>query len=330
MIDSIAGSNLLSLESLSGDAMLEVLDNAELFAEVNTRAIRKVPTLKGRVVASLFFEESTRTRMSFETAAKRLSADVLSLAVASSSVKKGESLRDTISTIDALGIDAVVLRHQSSGASEQVSRFVPDVRVINAGDGQHQHPTQGLLDAFTIRRALAARHGTTGRESGRELFQGLKVLIVGDVRHSRVARSDALAYSRLGAEVRVCAPGTLLPVSLDGWPVTVAPCFDDALAWADVVGVLRLQRERGTGAFVPSLAEFTRTHGLTYERARRLAPTTLITHPGPMNRGVEIDSRVADLPNAVIGDQVANGVPVRMSVLYLTIAGARAEGDESD
>jgi aspartate carbamoyltransferase catalytic subunit len=330
MIDSIAGTNLLSLEPLSAGAILEVLDNAELFAEVNTRAIRKVPTLKGRVVASLFFEESTRTRMSFETAAKRLSADVLSLAVASSSVKKGESLRDTIATIDALGIDAVVLRHASSGAPVQVSRFVPEVRVINAGDGQHQHPTQGLLDAFTVRRALAAQRGVNARESGAELFAGLHVLVVGDLRHSRVARSDALAYARLGAEVRVCAPGTLLPASLEGWPVTVASDFDEALEWADVVGVLRLQRERGSGEFVPSLAEFTRTHGLTWERARRLAPSTLITHPGPMNRGVEIDSRVADLPNALVARQVANGVPVRMSVLYLTIAGARPEGGDDD
>src|SRR5665811_1120300 len=252
MIDTIAGQDLLSLEPLSSVAIVEILDHAESFAEVNARAIRKVPTLKGRVVASLFFEESTRTRLSFETAAKRLSADVLSLAVASSSVKKGESLRDTIATIDALGIDAVVLRHQSSGAALQVSRFVPHVRVINAGDGQHQHPTQGLLDVFTVRQVLARRHGTTGRESGRELFAGLKVLIVGDIRHSRVARSDALAYSRLGAEVRVCAPGTLLPDDLQDWPVSVAVDFDEALEWADVVGVLRLQRERGSGSFVPS------------------------------------------------------------------------------
>lgn len=325
MIETIAGKNLLSLEPLSTAALVEIMDNAELFAEVNTRAIRKVPTLKGRVVASLFFEESTRTRMSFETAAKRLSADVLSLAVSTSSVKKGESLRDTISTIDALGIDAVVLRHHASGAAQQVSRFVPHVRVINAGDGQHQHPTQGLVDVFTVRQVLAQQRGASGRETGSELFRDLKVLIVGDVRHSRVARSDALAYARLGAEVRVCAPGTLLPESLDCWPVTVAPDFDEALAWADVVGVLRLQRERGSGSFVPSLGEFTRTHGLTWERARKLSPSTLITHPGPMNRGVEIDSRVADLDQALIQRQVANGVPVRMSVLYLTVAGIHTE-----
>ncbi len=322
MIDTIRGQNLLSLEGLSRTAILEVLDVAESFVEVNQRAIKKVPALKGRVVASLFFEESTRTRLSFETAAKRLSADVLSLAMASSSVKKGESLRDTIATIDALGIDAVVMRHQSSGAAVQVSRYVPHVRVINAGDGLHQHPTQGLLDVFTVRQVLALRHGTSGLESGAELFNGLHVLIVGDVRHSRVARSDIAAYVALGAQVRVAAPGTLLPEDIGSWPVEVADDFDEALDWADVVGLLRLQRERGTGSFVPSLSEFTTTFGLTMDRARRLRPTTLIMHPGPMNRGVEIDSRVADLPSALITRQVANGVPIRMSVLYLTMAGS--------
>ncbi len=326
----MAGRNLLSLEGLSQEGILEVLDTAEIFAEVNTRAIRKVPTLKGKVVASLFFEESTRTRLSFETAAKRLSADVLSLAVASSSVKKGESLRDTIATIDALGIDAVVLRHAASGAPEQVSRFVPHVRVINAGDGQHQHPTQGLLDVFTIRRALAARAGTTGRESGAELFAGLRVLIVGDIRHSRVARSDVMAYTALGATVRVCAPGTLLPVDVATWPVEVVDDVDDALEWAQVVGVLRLQKERGTGSMVPSLAEFTLTHGLTWERFTRLAPQTLITHPGPMNRGVEIDSRVADVDTALMEQQVSNGVPIRMAVLYLALSGTSPEGSPVD
>jgi aspartate carbamoyltransferase catalytic subunit len=322
VIDTIRGQNLLSLEGLSRTAILEVLDVAESFVEVNQRAIKKVPALKGRVVASLFFEESTRTRLSFETAAKRLSADVLSLAMASSSVKKGESLRDTIATIDALGIDAVVMRHQSSGAAVQVSRYVPHVRVINAGDGLHQHPTQGLLDVFTVRQVLALRHGTSGLESGAELFNGLHVLIVGDVRHSRVARSDIAAYVALGAQVRVAAPGTLLPEDIGSWPVEVADDFDEALDWADVVGLLRLQRERGTGSFVPSLGEFTMTFGLTMDRARRLRPTTLIMHPGPMNRGVEIDSRVADLPSALITRQVANGVPIRMSVLYLTMAGS--------
>jgi len=325
MKDSLRGENLLSLHDLSEGAIVEILDTAESFVEVNQRTIKKVPALKGRVVASLFFEESTRTRLSFETAAKRLSADVLSLAIASSSVKKGESLRDTISTIDALGIDAVVMRHQSSGAALQVSRYVPHVRVINGGDGQHQHPTQGLLDAFTIRQILAERSGTTGLESGAALFKGLKVLMVGDLRHSRVARSDVAAYVGLGAEVRVAAPGTLLPDDLASWPVSVASNFEDALEWADVVGLLRLQKERGTGSFVPSLREFTTTYGLTMERVKKLHPETIIMHPGPINRGVEIDSRVADLPCAVIDRQVANGVPVRMAVLYLSVAGTKGD-----
>ena len=325
MSESIRGGNLLSLDGIARDAIVEVLDTAESFVEVNRRSIKKVPALKGRVVASLFFEESTRTRLSFETAAKRLSADVLSLAVASSSVKKGESLRDTIATIDALGIDAVVMRHQSSGAALQVSRYVPHVRVINAGDGLHQHPTQGLLDAFTVRQVLSERHGTTGLESGAELFEGLRILIVGDIRHSRVARSDIAAYTALGAEVRVAAPGTLLPEDVGNWPVTVVDNFDEALEWADVVGLLRLQRERGSGSFVPSLGEFTATFGLTIERARLLRPSTIVMHPGPMNRGVEIDSRVADLECAVIERQVANGVPIRMAVLYLTVAGSKEE-----
>jgi aspartate carbamoyltransferase catalytic subunit len=322
-VNSLKGHNLLSLEDFSREAIVEILDTAETFVEVNQRTIKKVPALKGRVVASLFFEESTRTRLSFETAAKRLSADVLSLAIASSSVKKGESLRDTIATVDALGIDAVVMRHHSSGAALQVSRYVPHVRVINGGDGQHQHPTQGLLDAFTIRQILAEREGSRGPESGADLFRGLKVLIVGDLRHSRVARSDVSAYVTLGAEVRVAAPGTLLPDDLSSWPVTVAPDFDEALAWADVVGLLRLQQERGTGSYVPTLHEFTATYGLTIERAQRLDPKTIIMHPGPINRGVEIDSRVADLPSAVIDRQVTNGVPIRMAVLYLSVAGTK-------
>lgn len=323
MIESIRGENVLSLRDVSREAIVEVLDVAESFVEVNRRAIKKVPALKGKVVASLFFEESTRTRLSFETAAKRLSADVLSLAVASSSVKKGESLRDTIATIDALGIDAVVMRHASSGAALQVSRFVPHVRVINGGDGQHQHPTQGLLDVFTVREILAERLGTTGSESGAELFAGLGVLIVGDLRHSRVARSDVDAYVALGAEVRVAGPGTLLPNDVGAWPVAVVDDFEEALEWADVVGLLRLQRERGSGSFVPTLREFTTTFGLTVERAARLRPETIIMHPGPIIRGVEIDSRVADLPQAVIERQVANGVPVRMAVLYLSVAGSK-------
>ena len=325
MITTIRGQNLLSLHDVSREALVEVLDTAESFVEVHRRTVKKVPALKGRVVASLFFEESTRTRLSFETAAKRLSADVLSLAVASSSVKKGESLRDTIATIDALGLDAVVLRHRSSGAAEQVSRFVPHVRVINAGDGLHQHPTQGLLDAFTIRQVLAERRGITPSDTGASLFDGLHILIVGDILHSRVARSDVDAYVTLGAQVRVAAPGTLLPVDIATWPVEVVADFDEALEWADIIGLLRLQNERGTGSFVPSLREFTTTFGLTAARARRLRPETLLMHPGPINRGVELDSVVADLPAAIIERQVSNGVPIRMAVLYLTVAGVTSE-----
>ena len=321
MISTIRGKNLLSLSDLSKEAIIEILDTAESFVEVNQRSIKKVPALKGRVVASLFFEESTRTRLSFETAAKRLSADVLSLAIASSSVKKGESLRDTIATVDALGIDAVVLRHASSGAAEQVSRYVPHVKVINAGDGQHQHPTQGLLDAFTVRQVLSERQGVNPIETGASLFEGLRILIVGDIRHSRVARSDIAAYTALGAEVRVAGPPTLVPKSIAQWGVTLAEDFDEALRWADVVGLLRLQKERGTGSFVPTLSEYTSTFGLTEERAKLLKRDALVMHPGPMNRGVEIDSQVADGPLAIIERQVSNGVPVRMAVLYLSISG---------
>jgi aspartate carbamoyltransferase catalytic subunit len=321
VITSIRGKNLLSLADLSKEAVIEVLDTAESFVEVNQRSIKKVPALKGRVIASLFFEESTRTRLSFETAAKRLSADVLSLAIASSSVKKGESLRDTIATVDALGIDAVVLRHASSGAAEQVSRYVPHVKVINAGDGQHQHPTQGLLDAFTVRQVLASRKGLNSIETGSSLFEGLKILIVGDIRHSRVARSDIAVYTRLGAEVMVAGPPTLVPKSVTQWGATLAEDFDEALRWADVVGLLRLQKERGTGSFVPTLSEYTSTFGLTEERSKLLKGDALVMHPGPMNRGVEIDSQVADGPRAIIERQVSNGVPVRMAVLYLSISG---------
>ncbi len=318
---TIRGGHLLTLEGVDRVQVVDVLDTAESFVEVHHRTIRKVPALTGRVVASLFFEESTRTRLSFETAAKRLSADVISLAVAASSVKKGESLRDTISTIEALGLDAVVLRHRSSGASEQVARFVPHVHVINAGDGQHQHPTQGLLDAFTVRQVLAERRGTTGRESGAELFDGLRVLIVGDVLHSRVARSDIAVYRALGANVRVVGPGTLVPRELTEWGVEVSYDLDESLEWAQVIGLLRLQSERGSGEFVPSLGEFATHYGLTSARLTTLDPRTLVMHPGPMNRGVEIDNAVADSAHSLVTRQVANGVPVRMAVLYLTVAG---------
>ena len=309
------GPHLLSVSDLGADGIAEVLRVAEAFAEVERRSIPKVPALRGKVVATLFFEESTRTRLSFETAAKRLSADVLSLAVASSAVKKGESLRDTVQTIEALGIDAVVLRHASSGAPEQVARWVERAHVINAGDGWHEHPTQALVDCFTVRQVLAEGAKVDPATLGISCFEGLRVVIVGDVRHSRVARSEVLAYSALGAEVVLAGPTSLMPANLDGWPVSVADDLDDVLGSADVVSLLRLQAERGSGSFVPSLREYTAGGGLTRERVARLAAHAIVTHPGPMVRGVEIASDVADLPSVVATRQVTNGVAVRMAVL---------------
>ena len=314
--------HLLSVADLGGaDGIAEVLRVAEAFAEVERRSVPKVPTLRGKVVATLFFEESTRTRLSFETAAKRLSADVLSLAVATSSVKKGESLRDTVETVEAMGIDAVIIRHSSAGAPHLVARWVERAHVVNAGDGWHEHPTQALLDCFTVRQVLAERKGVAPEELGTGCFEGLRVLIVGDVRHSRVARSEVLAYTALGAQVTLAAPGSLLPPSLEGWPVEAVTDLDDALGDADVVSLLRLQAERGSGSFVPSLREYTARWGLTADRARRLAEHTIVTHPGPMVRGVEIASDVADLPRTVVTQQVANGVAVRMAILFLLLGG---------
>ncbi len=313
------GPHLLSVADLGAEGIAEVLRVAEAFAEVERRSIPKVPTLRGKVVASLFFEESTRTRLSFETAAKRLSADVLSLAVASSAVQKGESLRDTIETIEAMGIDAVVLRHRSSGAPAQVARWVERAHVINAGDGWHEHPSQALVDCFTVRQVLAEARGAEPASRGVGCFEGLRIVIVGDVRHSRVARSEVLAYGALGAEVVLCGPSCLLPASLAGWPAKVAEDLDDAIAHADVVSLLRLQAERGSGSFVPSLREYTAGWGLTAERVRRLPPHAIVTHPGPMVRGVEIASDVADLPAVVATRQVTNGVAVRMALLFLLL-----------
>ena len=313
--------HLLSIADLGRDGIAEVLRVAESFAEVERRSVPKVPTLRGKVVATLFFEESTRTRLSFETAAKRLSADVLSLAVASSSVKKGESLRDTVETVEAMGIDAVIIRHSSAGAPHQVAHWVERAHVVNAGDGWHEHPTQGLLDCFTVRQVLAERKGAAPEELGIGCFEGLRVLIVGDVRHSRVARSEVLAYSALGAHVTLASPGSLLPPSLEGWPVEVAADFDEALGDADVVSLLRLQAERGSGSFVPSLREYTAGWGLTARRVARLRDDAIVTHPGPMVRGVEIASDVADLSRTVVTQQVANGVAVRMAILFLLLGG---------
>jgi aspartate carbamoyltransferase catalytic subunit len=317
---AIVGQHLLGIDDLSRDALIEHLELAESFREVESRSVRKVPALKGKVVASLFFEESTRTRLSFETAAKRLSADVLSLAVATSSVKKGESLRDTVETIEAMGIDAVVIRHRSAGAAQQVARWVDRARVLNAGDGWHSHPTQALIDLFTVRQAIAGQQGISSAGSGLELLKGIKVLIIGDVRHSRVARSQIQAYVLAGAEVAVAAPGTLLPTGPEAWPFEVVDDLEGALREADIVSVLRMQEERGSGSFVPSLAEFTATFGLTDRRAALLKSGALITHPGPMVRGVEISSGVADDERCLVRTQVSNGVPVRMAALYLSLS----------
>jgi aspartate carbamoyltransferase catalytic subunit len=311
--------HLLSIADLGRDGIEEVLSVSEAFAEVERRPIPKVPTLRGRVVATLFFESSTRTRMSFETAAKRLSADVLSFAAATSALNKGESVRDTVETLEAMGVDALIVRHATAGVPHQVARWVRRARVVNAGDGWHEHPTQALLDCFTVRQVLAEQKGEDPRDLGVECFDALRVLIVGDVRHSRVARSQVQAYTALGASVVLAAPRSLLPSSLEGWPVTVADDLDDAIADADVVSLLRLQEERGSGAFVPSLREYTANWGLTAARAARLGPRAILTHPGPMVRGVEIASDVADLPLSAVTRQVTNGVAVRMAVLFLLL-----------
>jgi aspartate carbamoyltransferase catalytic subunit len=304
--------HLLSIGDLGRDGVDEVMRVTDSFVEVSKRDIPKVPTLRGRTVVSLFYEDSTRTRLSFETAAKRLSADTMNFSVGTSSVKKGESLRDTVETIEAMGIDAIVVRHASAGVPWQVASWV-DASVINGGDGWHEHPTQALLDTYTIRDHLGS-------------LDGRRVLIVGDIKHSRVARSDVLAFSALGAEVTLVAPPTLLPPSLIGWPVQVSHDLDDVLPKADVVYLLRMQKERMTESLLPSLREYTTLYGLTARRARLLDEKALIMHPGPMNRGVEIAAEVASLPGAVITQQVANGVAVRMAVLFLLLGSGSGLG----
>jgi aspartate carbamoyltransferase catalytic subunit len=297
--------HLLSIDDLGAEGISEVMRVTDSFVEVSERAIPRVPALRGKTVVSLFYEDSTRTRLSFETAAKRLSADVMSFSVASSSVNKGESLRDTVETIEAMGVDAIVVRHASSGVPWQVASWV-GASVVNAGDGWHEHPTQALLDCYTIRQRLGS-------------LEGRRVAIVGDIKHSRVARSDIAAFTLLGAEVTLVAPPTLLPPSLEGWPVTVSHDIDGVLPKCDVVYLLRMQQERMTEALLPSLREYTATFGLTRARAALLGDDAVIMHPGPMNRGVEIAADVASLPSSVITRQVANGVAVRMAVLFLLL-----------
>jgi aspartate carbamoyltransferase catalytic subunit len=301
--------DLLGLEDLAADDIRLILDSAEHFKEISERAIKKVPVLRGKTIVNLFYESSTRTRISFEFAEKRLSADTVSVASSTSSITKGETLVDTARNLEAMRIDMVVIRHHASGAARFLAERIRS-NVINAGDGRHEHPTQGLLDLLTIR--------------DHRPIEGTKVCIVGDVLHSRVARSNIWGLLKLGAEVAVCGPQSLLPMGVEQLGVRVFRRIEDAIAWADVLNVLRLQLERMQSGYIPSLREYYRVFGVTPERLERAPRELLILHPGPMNRGVEIDSRVADGPQSVILNQVTNGVAVRMAVLYL-LAGGRPE-----
>ena len=304
------GKDLIGLEHMTPEQIRLILDTAEPFKEVSERPIKKVPALRGKTIVNLFFEASTRTRISFEFAEKRLSADTVNVAATGSSVSKGETLVDTARNLEAMRIDMVVIRHPSSGAAEFLGNRIAS-NVINAGDGKHEHPTQALLDLLTIRD----KHGK---------IEGLKVCLVGDVLHSRVARSNIWGLSKLGAEVAVCGPWTLMPRGIDELGVKLFGRIEEAIEWADVLNVLRLQLERMQAGYVPSLREYNRVFGVSRERVEAAPRELLILHPGPMNRGVEIDSAVADGPRSVILDQVANGVAVRMAVLYL-LAGVTEE-----
>ena len=306
--------NLLSINDLNKDEALEILDTAAVLSRLSDNAVRKFPTLRGRTIVNLFFEDSTRTRISFEAAAKRLSADVINFSAKGSSLSKGESLKDTALTLQAMGADAVIIRHSSSGAAHQLARQEwMKGSVINAGDGTHEHPTQALLDAFTIRRHLGSEHGD---------LKGLNVAIVGDVLHSRVARSNVLLLQKLGAEVILVAPPTLLPVGVQSWGARISYSLDDILSEVDAVMMLRVQRERMDDLFFPTEREYSRNFGLNLERINRLKEKAIVMHPGPMNRGLEISADSADSSRSVIVEQVANGVSVRMSVLYLLLGGA--------
>ncbi len=309
--------HLLSTADISREQAIEILDTAEHMAAVQDREIKKLPTLRGRTVINLFFEDSTRTRVSFEAAAKRLSADVINFAAKGSSVSKGESLKDTALTLQAMGADAVVIRHPASGAAHRLATADwIDSSVVNAGDGTHEHPTQALLDAYTLRSRLFPQAA-----SGRDLAQ-VRVCVVGDILHSRVARSNVLLLSALGAEVTLVAPPTLLPVGIGTWPVSTSYDLDSALAECDAVMMLRVQRERMTAAYFPSEREYSRRYGLDAARLARLPKDAVIMHPGPMNRGLEISAAAADSPQSTVVEQVRNGVSVRMAVLYLLLAGS--------
>ncbi|MEU8139542.1 aspartate carbamoyltransferase catalytic subunit [Streptodolium elevatio] len=306
--------HLISAADLTRDDALLILDTAEELAHIAERPIKKLPTLRGRTVVNLFFEDSTRTRISFEAAAKRLSADVINFSAKGSSVSKGETLKDTALTLQAMGADAVVIRHGASGAPHTLanSGWLRG-SVVNAGDGTHEHPTQALLDAFTMRRRL---------NDGKGDLEGRRITIVGDVLHSRVARSNVLLLATLGAEVTLVAPPTLLPIGVETWPCQVSYAIDSTLAKSDAVMMLRVQRERMNAAFFPTEREYSRRYGLDAKRMAALPEHAIVMHPGPMNRGMEIAAEVADSPRSTIVEQVTNGVSVRMAVLYLLLGGS--------
>jgi aspartate carbamoyltransferase catalytic subunit len=309
--------HLLSIADLTKTQAISILDTANELARVSDGAVKKLPTLRGRTIVNLFAEDSTRTRISFEAAAKRLSADVINFSVKGSSVSKGESLKDTAMTLQAMGADAVVIRHSASGAAQRLadSQWMSG-SVVNAGDGTHEHPSQALLDAFTIRKHLSL---------GKSDLDGLSVAIVGDVLHSRVARSNVLLLSKLGAKVVLVAPPTLLPVGVESWPATVSYDFDSIIPFVDVVMMLRVQQERMTDLYFPNSREYSRYFGLNLDRMKSMKPGAIVMHPGPMNRGLEISAEVADSARSVITEQVTNGVSVRMAILYVLLTGSALE-----
>ena len=309
--------HLLSINDLTVSDAIGILDTATELARISDGQVKKLPTLRGRTIVNLFAEDSTRTRISFEAAAKRLSADVINFSAKGSSVSKGESLKDTAQTLQAMGADAVVIRHSASGAAARLAEMQwMSGSVINAGDGTHEHPSQALLDAFTIRRHLG---------KGSHDLAGIRVAIVGDILHSRVARSNVLLLSKLGAQVVLVAPPTLLPVGVENWPATISYDFDSIIAHVDVVMMLRVQMERMSALFFPNSREYSRYYGLNTERMAKLSPQAIVMHPGPMNRGLEISADVADSPRSVIVEQVANGVSIRMAILYVLLAGGPLE-----
>ena len=303
-------NHLLSTHDLSIDEIVQLFELADHMAEINSRAVPKVPALRGKTIASVFFEDSTRTRLSFETAAKRLSAEVMTFSASTSSVNKGESLRDTIETLTAMGVHAFVVRHKSSGVPKQITQWT-NAAVVNAGDGWHQHPTQAMLDAYTITRNFGDKESMAGRT----------IAIVGDIKHSRVARSNVDVFTRMGANVVLVAPDALLPSSIEGWNVSTASSIDEVVGHVDVLYMLRMQRERMDESLVISLKEYTDLYALTEERAARLAPHALLMHPGPINRGVEMQVDPSEVPGSRILQQVANGISVRMAVLFSLLGG---------